>query len=169
MIIDEKLKIIEALAKNGINAGQIIIENTGNITYNDHRNSGKQEEQKETAKGKEAIMEYVDRLKPVVADCYKEHYVDIWQEILEQEAVSSIIYKRGSQKGTVFNRNLVARISHMFLLGGIIAEGTSDVRMTELLEPEKGKNHSVRGELALMPEDKMVKKAVKEVLEKHKA
>ena len=129
----------------------------------------KNEEREQKMNGlKQTLMEYVGRLMPVVADGYKESYADIWQEILAQDAVSSIIYKRGSQKGTVFNRNLVARISHMFVMNGIIAQGTSDLRMTEPLEPEKGKNHSVRGELALMPEDKLVKNAVKEVLEKHK-
>jgi hypothetical protein len=52
-------------------------------------------------------------------------------------------------------------------MGGVIVKETSDVRMAELLEPEKGKNHPVRGALALMPDDKHVKKAVYEVLEKH--
>ena len=39
--------------------------------------------------------------------------------------------------------------------------------MAELLEPEKGRNHPVRGALSVSPEDKRVKKAVNEVLEKH--
>ena len=53
------------------------------------------------------------------------------------------------------------------MVGGLIIKDTSDVRMAELLEPEKGKNHPVRGALSLSPEDKQVKKAVNEVLEKH--
>ena len=89
------------------------------------------------------------------------------KEILEQEAVSRVIYERGSQKGTLFNRNLVAQISHMMVIKGVILKDTTDVRMAELLEPEKGRNHSVRGALALSPEDKQVKMAVFEVLEKH--
>lgn len=123
---------------------------------------------KQTRGIKETLLDYVERLMPVVSDSYKACYSDIWQDILSQEVVSSIIYKRGNQKGTVFNRNLVARIAHMLLMNGIIDKNTSDKRMTELLEPEKGRNHSVRGELALMPEDKRIKKAVMEVLDKHK-
>ena len=106
------------------------------------------------------------RLSMVAAD-FRTQFVDIWQEILEQEAVSKVVYERGSQKGTVFNRNLVAKISHMMLIGGVIIKETTDVKMAELLEPEKGRNHPVRGALALMPDDKQVKKAVNEVLERH--
>ena len=141
---------------------------TGDGVQISYQSAKKEEKEAKTDGLKQTLLEYVGRLMPVVAESYKESYVDIWQEILAQDAVSSIIYKRGSQKGTVFNRNLVARISHMFVMNGIIVQGTSDLRMTELLEPEKGKNHSVRGELALMPDDKLVKNAVKEVLDKHK-
>ncbi len=131
----------------------------------------------ESAKGKQkevspeglrkSVMDYVVRLMPVVAADFRTQFVDIWQEILEQEAVSKVVYERGSQKGTVFNRNLVAKISHMMLIGGVIIKETTDVKMAELLEPEKGRNHPVRGALALMPDDKQVKKAVNEVLERH--
>lgn len=117
---------------------------------------------------KKSLLDYVVRLMPVVSDDYKNSYMDIWQEILAQDLISKVIYERGSQKGTIFNRNLVARISHMFVLNGIIAQKTSDTRLAELLEPERGKKHPVRGELALSPEDKLVKQAVAEVLEKHK-
>ena len=116
---------------------------------------------------RQAVMDYVGRLMPVVAADFRDHFGKIWQEILEKEAVSCVIYERGSQKGTLFNRNLVAQISHMMVIGGIIPKDTTDVRLAELLEPEKGKNHSVRGAQAMSPDDKRVKKAVFEVLEKH--
>ena len=116
---------------------------------------------------RKAVMDYVGRLMPVVAADFRDHFSKIWQEILEQDAISRVIYERGSQKGTLFNRNLVAQISHMLVIGGVILKDTTDVRMAELLEPEKGKNHSVRGALALSPDDKQVKKAVFEVLERH--
>ena len=116
---------------------------------------------------RQSVMDYVGRLMPVVAADFRDNFCKIWQEILEQDAVSRVIYERGSQKGTLFNRNLVAQISHMMVIGGVILKDTPDVRMAELLEPEKGRNHSVRGALALSPDDKLVKKAVFEVLEKH--
>ena len=116
---------------------------------------------------KQSLMDYVGRLMPVVNQDFKEQYCKIWQEILEQDAVSSVVYEKGSQKGTLFNRNLVAQISHMMVVNGVIVKETTDVRMAELLEPEKGKKHSVRGALAISPEDKQIKKAVNDVLEKH--
>ena len=116
---------------------------------------------------RQSVMEYVGRLMPVVAADFRDNFCRIWQEIFEQESVSRVIYERGSQKGTVFNRNLVAHISHMMVIGGVILKNTSDVRMAELLEPEKGRNHSVRGALAVSPDDKQVKKAVFDVLEKY--
>ena len=34
---ETKVKMMEALAKGGMSVGQLIVENTGSITYNDHR------------------------------------------------------------------------------------------------------------------------------------
>jgi hypothetical protein len=116
---------------------------------------------------KQSVMDYVTKLMPVVAAEYKEVYQKMWLEILEKDAISKIVYERGRQQGTLFNRNLVAQISHMMLTDGIIINGTTPVGMAELLEPQKGKNHPVRGALGMPPEDKQVKKAVNEVFEKH--
>lgn len=116
---------------------------------------------------KQSVMDYVTKLMPVVATEYKEVYLKMWLDILEKDAVSKIVYERGRQQGTLFNRNLVAQISHMMLMDGVIIDNTTDVKMAELLEPEKGKFHPVRGALGTPPEDKQVKNAVNEVLEKH--
>ena len=130
--------------------------------------SQKQKAQEEKFEGmKQSVMDYVGRLMPVVTVGFREQYAKIWQDILEQDAVSRVIYEKGSQKGTLFNRNLVAQISHMMAVNGVIVKETTDVRMAELLEPEKGKNHSVRGALAVTPDDKLVKKAVNDVLERY--
>lgn len=134
------------------------------ISYESSENKAKEVK---TEGIRQSVMDYVGRLMPVVASDFKEVFHTIWKEILEQDAVSRVVYERGSQKGTLFNRNLVAQISHMMVIEGIILKDTSDVRMAELLEPEKGRNHSVRGALAMSPDDKRVKKAVFEVLEKH--
>jgi hypothetical protein len=53
------------------------------------------------------------------------------------------------------------------MVGGVIIEKADPTRMAELLEPQKGKNHSVRLALAVSPDNKQVKKAVIGVLEKH--
>jgi hypothetical protein len=44
---------------------------------------------------------------------------------------------------------------------------TNDVRMAELLEPEKGKDHPVRNQLGLTPDDQRIKRAVEEVFIRH--
>ena len=127
-----------------------------------------EKEKKETPNGlRQSVMEYVIRLMPVVAKEYQEEYPKIWLDILEEEAVSSVIYNRGKQQGTVFNRNLVAQISRMMAIDGIIIKGTNDVVMAELLEPEKGKHHPVRNQLGLVPDDHKIKKAVEEVFKRH--
>ena len=87
-------------------------------------------------------------------------------EHITEDAVRSVIYNRGKQQGTVFNRNLVAQISRMMVMDGIIKE-TNDVMMAELLEPEKGKHHPVRNQLGLVPDDSKVKKAVEEVFKRY--
>jgi Asp-tRNA(Asn)/Glu-tRNA(Gln) amidotransferase B subunit len=104
---------------------------------------------------------------PVVAVKYQEDYSKIWKDILEEDAVSSVIYDPGKQQGTVFNRNLVAQISRMMARDGIIVKETKDVAMAELLEPQRGKHHPVRKQLAFIPDDNKIKKAVKEVFKKH--
>ena len=68
MTDETKIKMMEALAKSGMSVGQFIMENTGTITYNDHRSIEKEEKKSGESASccKEAIMEYVGRLKPVV-------------------------------------------------------------------------------------------------------
>lgn len=140
----------------------------GNMTKSGNENYYQEKHKEEKAEGaRQSVMDYVTRLMPVVASDFRELYPRIWHDILEQDAVSRVVYDKGSQKGTVFNRNLVAQISHMMATEGVIVRQTTDVRMAELLEPEKGKNHSVRGALAMSPDDKQVKKAVFEVLERY--
>ena len=46
MTDETKIKLMEALGKSGMSVGQLILENTGSITYNDHRGAEKKEETK---------------------------------------------------------------------------------------------------------------------------
>ena len=147
---------------NSVVAG--IAESGSQVFYQ----KAKEPEEKEVPNGlRQSVIDYVNRLMPVVAVKYQEDYSKIWKDILEEDAVSNVIYDRGRQKGTVFNRNLVAQISRMMLLDGIIVKNTNDVMMAELLEPEKGKDHPVRCQLGLTPDDNKVKKAVEEVFKRH--
>ena len=166
MTEEEKMQMLREVLGSGAKIGQLFMDNHGEVTYNDYGDAPQQEQRVAQSRARDMIMEYVGRLMPVVVTDFRDRFLKIWTEILEQDAVSQVVYERGRQQGTLFNRNLVAQISHM-MIGGLIIKDTSDVRMAELLEPEKGKNHPVRGALGLSPEDKRVKKAVNEVLEKH--
>ena len=73
------------------------------------------------------------------------------------------IYDRGRQQGTIFNRSLVANIIHLMAIDNMVVKGTNDVRIAELLEPSKGKNHPVRSCLGLSPENR-VKRAIEQLL-----
>jgi hypothetical protein len=167
MSAQEKMMIIDALIKKGsVSITQFIMEYNGTTIISGDETANRQKAA-ESAGGKKAVLEYVGRLLPVVDGNYKEDYTNIWQDILAEDAVSKVVYDRGRQKGTVFNRNLVAHISRMMVLEGIFIEQTNDVMMAELLEPEKGKDHPVRTQLGLTPDDIQVKKAVERVFKQH--
>ena len=110
-----------------------------------------------------AIMDYVGRIKPVIVEDYQPKYEEIWLRILELEEVKKDIYDRGRQQGTIFNRSLVANIIHLMTIDNMVVKGTNDVRIAELLEPSKGKNHPVRSCLGLSPENR-VKRAIEQLL-----
>ncbi len=164
MTDETKIKMMEAVAKSGMSVGQFILENTGTITYNDHRTIEKEEKKSgESASGsKEAIMEYVSRLKPVVKAEYQTEYDTIWEGILELTQVRTLIYNKGKQQDTTFNRNLVAQIIHQ-MSGWLYLPTANTVKMAEYLEPEKGSEHPVRQKLGESPE-KTVKKAIEEYI-----
>lgn len=56
------------------------------------------------------ILSYVSCLSGRVADKWKDSYMKLWIGILDLEVVKSRIYDPGKQKGSNFNRNLVANI-----------------------------------------------------------
>ena len=160
MTDETKIKMMEAVAKSGMSVGQFIMENTGTITYNDHRSIEKEEKKSgESAScSKEAIMEYVGRLKPVVKAEYQTEYDTIWEGILELTQVRTHVYKKGKQQDTTFNRNLVAQIIHQ-VSDWLHLPTANTVKMAEYLEPEKGSEHPVRQKLGESPE-RDVKKAI---------
>ena len=168
MTDETKSKMMEALAKSGMSVGQFVMENTGTITYNDNRGAEKQEKKDSGSQSgsKEAIMEYVGRLKPVVREQYRNEYDTIWEGILELTQVRTLIYNKGKQQDTTFNRNLVAQIIHQ-VSDWLYLPTANTVKMAEYLEPEKGIEHPVRQKLGESPE-KDVKKAIEAYVKEKK-
>ena len=102
MTDEMKLKMMETLAKSGMSVGQFVMENNGTMTYNDHR--GAEERKKDDAcapASKDAIMEYVGRLRPVVREQYRDRYDEIWEGILEISQVKAVIYNEGKLQDCV--------------------------------------------------------------------
>lgn len=56
------------------------------------------------------ILDYVGRTRNLVEDRWRDGYMDLWEDILDLDVVAAEVYDRGRQKGTVFNRKLVANI-----------------------------------------------------------
>lgn len=165
MTDEMKLKMMETLAKSGMSVGQFVIENNGTMTYNDHR--GVEERKKDDAcapASKEAIMEYVGRLRPVVREQYRDRYDEIWEGILEISQVKAVIYNKGKQQDTTFNRNLLAKIIHQVDI--LYIPTANSYLLASHLEPEKGSDHPVRQKLGEMP-DKEIKNAVEDYIKEN--
>lgn len=157
--------LMKWLSKSHISVKYLIMQMSGDIhDYGDSTEEEKNMPDAALAKGKEAIMEYVDRLKPMVKEEYLQGYDEIWLGILELKEVKAVIYDKGKQQDTTFNRNLLAQIIH---LADVIYKPTANtVQMAQYLEPEKGIDHPVRQKLGEIP-DKPIKKAVESYLKEN--
>ena len=159
MTDDLKLKIIQMMSQGNMRVGQFIIEMNGDInaTYNESKAAVEKKHDETSPVTKDAIMNYVWRLKPMVKEQYLSIYGDIWEGILGLSEVKMSIYNKGKQQDTTFNRNLVAQIIHQ--VNALYVPSANTVRMAEYLEPGKGVEHPVRQKLGESP-DKQIKKAV---------
>ena len=102
---------------------------------------------------KETILEYVMQLHPAyVSKEWQEKYQALWESILELPAVSRIIYDKGRQQGTTFNRNLVGNILHLLAEKKILTTPNA-TKLAELLEGDS--NSSIRKMLGEMPVKKI--------------
>lgn len=108
------------------------------------------------------ILEYVGRIKPFVADAWKERYNATWQALLELPAVAAVIFETGKQKDTSFNRNLVANLIYIMCDHGIITESNA-AKLAEILEGDK--DHSVRAQLRKEPTDAVLVREVKKLIQ----
>ena len=97
------------------------------------------------------IINYVMKLHPIyVSETWKEHYRSLWETIIKLPEVKAVIYNRGRQKNTTFNRNLVGNIlcqmndNHKKVLN--IDNAT---KLALVLEGNEGA--SIRAQLGAMP------------------
>ncbi|MBQ8155157.1 MAG: hypothetical protein IJ082_02400 [Prevotella sp.] len=164
MTDEQKLEFAEKVVKSGAKIGNFVMDNHGTMTLSANIGEDNSEEAAPVLGTKNSIMEYVNRLKPLVKDDFKKEYDEFWMQILELEEVKQQVYNKGKQQDTTFNRNLVARIIHQ-IGDKVYLMGINDQQYAEYLEPGKGKNHSVRQQLCLMPEAP-VKRAIERFLEK---
>ena len=114
-----------------------------------------------------AAMEYVGRLKEMVAPAWASRYMDLFKQIFALPQVRVNIAVVGKQQGTSFNRNMVANVVQMMLQEQDIFLPTANPsRMAEKLEHNK--DHSVKAALGAVPQDKQLKEAVKAKIKESK-
>ena len=111
---------------------------------------------------KKPILDYVMRLHPSqVREEWKDKYLALWESILELPAVSAIIYDKGKQKNTTFNRNLVGNILHLLAEKKVLAHTATATKIAEILEGDP--DASVRAKLGEMPAKK-IKDSIEELI-----
>lgn len=166
MTTEEKKELLKVLLQGAnLEHAQInlILEEGATICYNNNQ-TPENNQTNNDQQAKDAIMEYVGRLKPMVRHDLLERYDQLWLGILELKEVKTQVYNIGKQQGTKFNRNLVAQITH--LMGETIFVSTNTVKMANYLEPSKGADHPVRQKLGETP-DNPIKKSVAEYLKQY--
>ena len=102
---------------------------------------------------KAEILSYVSRVRSLLTDEAKDDYLKIWEDILSLPEVEALVYNRGKQKGTNFNRDLVAQILYHLRLHKIYKvvyrQDYNSSAITDALEHDK--EHSVRRALRVEP------------------
>lgn len=59
---------------------------------------------------REEILRYVENTLQYVAFSWRDKYMELWADILDLPEVDAVIYDRGQQEGTRFNRKEVCHI-----------------------------------------------------------
>lgn len=104
------------------------------------------------------IFAYVAKLNDCVKPEWKTKYATLWKNILAIPEVEALIYNKGQQKNTTFNRNLVGNIIKVLM--GKVIEGDA----TELARVlENNSDHSIRGQMGKSPSAE-IEKAILELL-----
>lgn len=145
--------ILDSGAIYNNNPNATTVTNTTNIYMDGKKTPPLPEDDKEKQIRKNAILEYVGKLKDYATDDWKGNYNQLWLDILDIPQVDAEIYNKGQQKDTIFNRNLVGNILHV-LIGKVIGE-TNVTELTKALEGKPGA--SVRGQMGSSPSPEIEK------------
>ena len=113
---------------------------------------------------KVAILQYVAKLAQYVSNEWKNRYVTLWKNILAIPEVEAEVFNPGRQKGTTFNRNLIANILYIMCNDGVIVE-TNATKLTEELEGDK--DHPVRAKLKENPVNRDITDKILSLLSRH--
>ena len=163
---EEKIDVVKAIAQS-VNMDRtqvvLVLESGNTICYTNHEPKPEEKPHMDQHPD-DVIMKYVGRLMPVVREEFADKYVMMWKEILANYTVKQMIYNKGKQQDTTFNRNLVAQIIHQ-ISPKVYLSSVNSVVLAEYLEPEKGANHSVRQKLGEAPEN-VIKKEIEKCMEK---
>lgn len=118
---------------------------------------------------RDAILDYVSKTIGFVLFQWKGRYMDLWADILELPEVKSIIYDKGRQVGTTFNRKEVAHI--ICYLGKHALDGCGifeKYNATHIAASfHDGAEKSVRPELGFKP-SKSIQDAINKLLQDQK-
>lgn len=109
------------------------------------------------------IVQYVLRLQDFVAPQYKPVYESLWHAILGITEVSAVVCEPGTQKNTTFNRKLVANILHLMMERDLFVDRNATSMAIAL---ENDKDHSVRGNLGVNPDDRVISMKVSQAIDK---
>ena len=110
---------------------------------------------------KAAILQYVARLTQYVSKDWKNRYDTLWKNILALPEVEAEVYEPGKQKGTTFNRNLIANIICMMVRTEVFTTNNA-THLTIALEGDK--EHSVRNQLREYPQNDDIKEKINDLL-----
>lgn len=102
---------------------------------------------------KSDILQYVAKLTQYVSKDWKNRYETLWKNILALPEVEAEVYEPGKQKGTTFNRNLIAHIIYIMCKEGVMIERNATRLATAL---EGSGEHSVRNQLGQHPSNREI-------------
>ena len=115
----------------------------------------------EREKRKADILQYVAKLSQYVSKDWKNRYETLWKNILALPEVEAEVYEPGKQKGTTFNRNLIANIICMMVRTEVFTTNNA-THFTIALEGDK--EHSVRNQLREYPQNDDIKEKINDLL-----
>ena len=76
----EKLEFAEKVVKSGAKIGNFVMDNHGTMTLSANMGEDVSEEAIPAPGTKNNIMEYVNRLKPLVKEDFKKEYDEFWMQ-----------------------------------------------------------------------------------------